>query len=140
MLVVALGLAALVILVLVGRYTPRLAFNRKLIPAGFAVLAAVAALAAGLRGAWLISLFLIGLSAWLGRGAAGGRPAGVAVPASGMTAAEARAILGIGPEAGPADVDAAYRRLMLRAHPDHGGSSGLAAQLNAAREALIKKK
>jgi hypothetical protein len=29
---------------------------------------------------------------------------------------------------------------MLRTHPDHGGSSGLAAQLNAARDSLIKKK
>jgi DnaJ-domain-containing protein 1 len=60
-------------------------------------------------------------------------------PAIKLTPAEARAILGVGPGAGPADIEAAYRRLMLRAHPDTGGTSGLAAQLNAARALLIKK-
>ncbi|MGH7024975.1 MAG: DnaJ domain-containing protein [Caulobacteraceae bacterium] len=50
---------------------------------------------------------------------------------------EARAILGVGPNASPAEIEAAYRRLMLRAHPDTGGTAGLAAKLNAARDRLI---
>ena len=52
---------------------------------------------------------------------------------------EARSILGVGAEANAVEIEAAYRRLMLRAHPDHGGSTGLAAQLNAARDRLLKK-
>jgi hypothetical protein len=63
------------------------------------------------------------------------RPSGGARP----TPAEARAILGVGADAGRDEVEAAYRRLMLRAHPDQGGTTGLAAQLNAARACLIKK-
>jgi len=59
-------------------------------------------------------------------------------PPDGMSAAEARAILGVGPEASVQDIRAAYKRLMQRAHPDKGGSVGLAAQLNAARDRLLK--
>ena len=54
-----------------------------------------------------------------------------------MSAAEAYAILGLEPGAGPEAVQAAYLRLMRMAHPDKGGTRGLAAQLNAAREALV---
>jgi hypothetical protein len=56
----------------------------------------------------------------------------------GMSAADARSILGVGPEASVQDIRAAYTRLMQRAHPDKGGSAGLAAQLNAARDRLLK--
>jgi hypothetical protein len=56
----------------------------------------------------------------------------------GMAADEARRILGVGADADVAAIEAAYRRLMQRAHPDLGGTSGLAAQLNAARDALTK--
>ena len=34
--------------------------------------------------------------------------------------------------------EAAYNRLMRMAHPDKGGTSGLAAQLNAARDRLLE--
>jgi len=61
-----------------------------------------------------------------------------AAAASSMSPEEARRMLGVGPEAGQAEIEAAFRRLMQRAHPDLGGTSGLAAQLNAAREALIR--
>lgn len=53
-----------------------------------------------------------------------------------MTEAEARAVLGVGPEADAEAVQAAYVRLMRRVHPDAGGAPGLAAQLNAARDRL----
>lgn len=53
-----------------------------------------------------------------------------------MSPADARAILGVGPEAGVKEIDAAYRRLMRSVHPDAGGTAGLAAQLNAARDVL----
>jgi hypothetical protein len=60
-------------------------------------------------------------------------------PAGGMTAEEARSILGVRPGDGAETVQAAYTRLMRLAHPDKGGTTGLAAQLNAARDRLLKK-
>ena len=53
--------------------------------------------------------------------------------------AEARSTLGVGPDASPEAVNAAWRRLMGRAHPDQGGTEGLAARLNAARDRLLRK-
>jgi curved DNA-binding protein CbpA len=38
------------------------------------------------------------------------------------------------------EVRAAYARLIQMAHPDKGGTAGLAAQLNAARDRLIKRR
>ncbi|MGE3142230.1 MAG: DnaJ domain-containing protein [Hyphomonadaceae bacterium] len=55
-----------------------------------------------------------------------------------MSAMEARTILGVGPGASSADIRAAYRAKMTRAHPDHGGSHEQAARLNAARDLLLK--
>ena len=55
-----------------------------------------------------------------------------------MSADHARSILGVRPGATPAEIESAYRRLIRRAHPDQGGSDGLAAQLNAARDRLLK--
>ena len=54
-----------------------------------------------------------------------------------MTPHEAREILGVGDDASAADIDVAYRRLMLKMHPDHGGSDWVAAKLNRAREVLM---
>ena len=54
----------------------------------------------------------------------------------GMSPQDARAILGVGPQAGAAEVQAAYRRLIKTVHPDKGGTRGLAAQLTAARDVL----
>ena len=53
-----------------------------------------------------------------------------------MSPRQARSILGVADDAGPEAVEAAFRRLMQRTHPDKGGTTGLAAQLNAARAAL----
>jgi curved DNA-binding protein CbpA len=55
-----------------------------------------------------------------------------------MSLKEARDILGLGVDATPADIRHAHRRLMQQAHPDKGGTTGLAAQLNAARDRLLK--
>jgi curved DNA-binding protein CbpA len=55
-----------------------------------------------------------------------------------MSLDEARAILGVGPTATAPEIRAAYTRLMRRAHPDQGGTSGLAAQVNAARDRLSR--
>jgi curved DNA-binding protein CbpA len=46
----------------------------------------------------------------------------------------------LAPGATSAEIKAAHRELMARVHPDHGGSSYLAAQLNQARDYLLKPK
>lgn len=53
---------------------------------------------------------------------------------------EAAKLLGVSPDADPATIHAAYRRLMARNHPDAGGTAGLAARINAARDLLLKSK
>ena len=53
--------------------------------------------------------------------------------------AEARTLLSVGPEATQAEIRAAYRAKMARAHPDRGGSHAAAARLTAARDRLLKK-
>jgi len=54
-----------------------------------------------------------------------------------MSAAEARAILEVPPDADSETIRAAYRRLMQKLHPDHGGSTYFATKLNEARRVLL---
>lgn len=53
--------------------------------------------------------------------------------------AEAYEVLGLKPGASADDVRAAHRELMKGVHPDHGGSSYLAAKINQARDLLLKQ-
>jgi len=55
-----------------------------------------------------------------------------------MTEVEARRLLEVSPSASPAEIRAAYRRLMARVHPDVGGSADLTRQVNAARDTLLR--
>lgn len=56
-----------------------------------------------------------------------------------MTRDEALKILGLPESAGAEDIHEAYKRLMLKVHPDQQGSAWMAAQLNAARDFLLGK-
>ncbi len=61
-------------------------------------------------------------------------------PAAGgqeMSREEALAMLGLEEGADADEIRAAHRRLMRRLHPDHGGTSYLAARLNQAKEVLL---
>ena len=114
-----------------------------------AAVAAVAAFAGagyfGLRGIWPAGLLLTVIGLWLATSARmprGPSPRARRTEAGRrddrMSAHQARAILGVGENATPDEIQVAYKRLMLRVHPDNGGAAGLAAQLNAARDRLLK--
>jgi DnaJ-domain-containing protein 1 len=59
--------------------------------------------------------------------------------AGAMTQQEAYEILGLQPGAGEEAVREAHRALMKRIHPDAGGTSGLAARVNQAKDVLLKR-
>ncbi|PKP92362.1 MAG: molecular chaperone DnaJ [Alphaproteobacteria bacterium HGW-Alphaproteobacteria-16] len=65
------------------------------------------------------------------------KPPPVQAPVTGERA-EARAVLGVGRDAGPDEIRAAHRRLIASVHPDRGGSPELTRQVNAARDILLK--
>ena len=69
-------------------------------------------------------------------GGTGNAGAAEAPPGREMSEAEALRILGLAQGASRAEVRAAHRRLMMRVHPDLGGSDALAALINAAKARL----
>lgn len=98
-----------------------------------AVLMAAGALAA-FRGGYVLAAGLIGAGLWL---SIASRKRALPPRAEALTDAEARSTLGVSRDATPAEINAAWKRLMARAHPDQGGTEGLASRLNAARDRLL---
>ena len=95
-----------------------------------------AALFVGVRGGWGKGLVLVVFG--LALAASARWPRQIAGRVDDMSLSEARAMLGVEPSASEADIQAAYARLIRRVHPDAGGAVGLAAQLNRARDRLLK--
>ena len=56
-----------------------------------------------------------------------------------MSFEEAYAILGLSSGADAEAIKEAHRRLMVKLHPDHGGSDYLATKINRARDVLLHK-
>ena len=57
-----------------------------------------------------------------------------------MTEAEAYAVLGLEPGSSKMDIREAHHKLLLKIHPDHGGSDYLATKINQAKELLLNGK
>jgi hypothetical protein len=130
---------AILLFILSGRATRALKGDGWRIGAGAAAIVAFAGAAyAGIRGAWEPAVVLLVLGLWTAM-TARQRPVvrRVRENAGEPSLAEARSILGVGPQATRAEIQAAYARLIRLAHPDKGGTAGLAAQLNAARDRLL---
>lgn len=134
--VIAAGIVALLVLAWIGR-RPQERWSAIRIGAAFAAaLAAVGAVVSALRGSWLASLAFVAGSAILQARFVSRRPRPTSRTSGAMSADEARAILGVGPSAGQEEIAVAYRRLIKAVHPDAGGASPLAAQVNAAFNVL----
>jgi hypothetical protein len=66
-----------------------------------------------------------------------GEPRGRAFGSGALSRDEAYEILGLAKGAGREEIIAAHRTLMKKLHPDHGGSTALAARVNQAKDVLL---
>jgi len=139
MMLIALALAAIAVwaLVRLGRQTERRGRGYWRVTATLlgSVMLAGGALAA-FRGAWLAGAGLAAAGLYV-TWASRSRPTVRSEP---ISEAEARSVLGVGSGASEAEIRAAWKRAMGRAHPDQGGTEGLAMRVNAARDRLLKRR
>ncbi len=123
-LIVLLVIAAAAYLNYTGQLTARLV--KRIITAAVAL----AALRLGFEGSPIGGLVLGAVAALLfWSGERGG----------GREIAQARGLLGVGETAGLDEIRAAHRRLAAGAHPDIGGTTAAMAELNAARDLLLRR-
>lgn len=98
-----------------------------------------------IRGLAVAGIPLIGaalgfLGVAMGRRKPGGASGASSPPpaTTGMSEAEARAILGVEPDADEETIRKAHRAMMKKVHPDQGGTDALAAKVQEARDVLLK--
>ena len=131
---------AVLALVFWGSRKPFLKGDGWRVGAGIVALAAFAGAAyTTIRGGWGTGLVLGVVGLWSASEARRRPATRKASPAvSGPSLSEARSLLGVSANATADEIKAAHARLIRLAHPDKGGTAGLAAQLNAARDRLLK--
>ena len=56
-----------------------------------------------------------------------------------MSEDEAHQVLGLAKSATREEISRAHRALMQKLHPDHGGSTALAARVNEAKDVLMRR-
>jgi len=136
-----------------GRYGTLITVAAAALVLGLAVLAAtgrlnwLAALAAALfpflRRAFGLLRYLPFIGSLLARfrpsAQQAGQGAGPGGRSGAMSRKEAAEILGLGSHPTREEVISAHRRLMQKVHPDRGGSTYLAQQLNEAKRVLLKQ-
>ena len=93
-----------------------------------------------IRGLAVAGIPMIGAALGFLGVAMGRKPSRASAPpaSTGMSEAEARAILGVGPDADEETIRKAHRAMMKKVHPDQGGSDALAAKVQEARDVLLK--
>ncbi|MGB1406558.1 MAG: hypothetical protein ACPHAL_06655 [Parvibaculales bacterium] len=138
---VALLLVGILLIMLVTRMTAR---NLKLTALAFIfILAATAVIIFAIAGRYGLAapagaLALWGMRAYLlARQIKASAPPPVQSPKQAMSRAEALDILGLEEGASETDIEAAYKALIVKNHPDQGGTDWLAARLNEARDILL---
>ena len=96
------------------------------------------------QGAALIEAYLDKRAqGWRGQGADDAAKEQAKAPRRGrirMAPDEAYAVLGLRKGASEEEVRAAHRKLMMKLHPDQGGSTYLAARINEAKDVLLGRK
>jgi len=96
------------------------------------------------QGASLIEAYLDRRApGWRERSAEGAAREEARAPRGGkirMSREEAYEVLGLKKEASEDEVRAAHRKLMMKVHPDQGGSDYLAARINEAKDVLLGRK
>lgn len=80
---------------------------------------------------FLLFVAIIGIIIWIGKGAL--QPRGT------LTPEDAAKLLGVDANADANAILEAHKRLIAKVHPDAGGSAELAAQVNLARDTLLKR-
>ncbi|KAK8815696.1 hypothetical protein WA538_004821, partial [Blastocystis sp. DL] len=58
---------------------------------------------------------------------------------SGMSRQEAYKVLGLQPNATKQEINLAHKKMLMKYHPDHGGSTEMASKINQARDVLLGK-
>lgn len=92
------------------------------------------------EGARLLEAYLDGrFAGWRQAGQGNGDAGGGRRQSAQMSANEAYEILGLGKGATTEEISRAHRSLMKRLHPDQGGTAGLAARINEARDVLTRR-
>ena len=134
--------AAFGVLVWAGRTGARTGRREwRLIAGGLGLAALVAGTLSVLRGGWPLGMALLAAGLALAGLARSPTPRSGSAPvqpvSDGMSLSEARSVLGVGADASREDILEAHARLIRRTHPDAGGTDGLAAHLNAARDRLL---